>query len=150
MTENTVRIHVSRLPVTLHRNGKRWPLPYVTNLAHDDFVRARLSDTLHPGDILDLPFTITGIIVEIAVWPPTARETDRGWFTRKTCPYRIALQFSAFGTCPQCGTWAAHQVEIPEYQTWWDGLLTVDFPHRRYVLRTCIVCRNSWEQDEAQ
>ncbi|SLJ40586.1 Uncharacterised protein [Mycobacteroides abscessus subsp. abscessus] len=150
MTQQTVRTDDTTARITLHRSGKQWPLPYRTNLAHDDFVRARLADTLHPGDVLDLPFIVTSTIVEIAVWPPTARETDRCWFARKTHPYRITLQFHAFDSCPQCDTRAAHQVEIPEYETWWDGLPTTEFPHRRYVFRTCITCRNSWEQDEAQ
>lgn len=150
MTYRTVRLDDQTTPVALHRNGKKWPIPFRLNLAHDDFIRARLTDTLHPGDILDLPFNVTGTIVEIAVWPPKARDNDGHWFARKTHPYRIALQFHAFDTCPQCDTQAAHQVEIPEYETWWDSPLTAEFPHRRYVLRTCITCRNSWEQDEAQ
>ncbi|MBE5453455.1 hypothetical protein E3G52_000319 [Mycobacteroides abscessus] len=138
-------------PITLHRNDKQWPLPFETNRAANEFVRHKLYDTMHPGDVLDLPFRADGAVIEIGVWPPNARDgSDPHWFMRKTnpSPFRITLQFMAFDKCPHCGLYeSAHQVEVPEYETWVDDWQFMDFPHRRYVLRTCIACRNSWEQD---
>ncbi|WP_207552482.1 hypothetical protein [Mycobacteroides abscessus] len=56
------------------------------------------------------------------------------------------MVFNSFDTCPACATETVHLIEVPELErfcdTGWGGC-----PVRRYLLRTCITCANSWEQE---
>jgi len=139
-------------PVWLERNGKRWPLSFNLIYQKGELPTLNLPDTLHPGDRIELPGIATGrpAWVDVAVWPPNARQGDTGWFTRKTSPHRIPMVFNSFDTCPACATETVHHIEVPELEgfcdtDWgWGG-----YPVRRYVLRTCITCANSWEQEAA-
>ncbi|MFA4084298.1 hypothetical protein ONA92_21610 [Mycobacteroides salmoniphilum] len=138
--------------IWLERNGKRWPLPFELYYQKGELPTLNLIDTLHPGDRIELPGIATSrpAWVDVAVWPPNARQGDTGWFTRKTSPRRIPMVFNSFDTCPACATETVHHIEVPELDRFcdtdwsWGG-----YPVRRYVLRTCITCANSWEQEAA-
>lgn len=139
-------------PIWLERNGKRWPLPFSATYHEGELPTLALLDILHPGDRVELPSIATNrpARLDVAVWPPNAREAGSGWFRRKTYPYRIPMVFNSFDTCPACSTETVHHIEVPELEKFcdtdwgWEG-----YPVRRYVLRTCITCANSWEQEAA-
>ena len=138
---------VERYQMLLYRNGKQWPLPYEVVISHDAPIRCVVGDTLHPGDEVDLAPMWFPAAIDIRVWPPNARENSPDWFHRKTSPFRISIRFMGWVRCDLCGTEAGHHLTIPEYDTWVDDWEWVDFPQRRYVLRTCIICDHAWEQE---
>lgn len=136
--------------IWLERNGKRWPISFNLFYQKDELPTLVLLDTLHPGDRLELPGITTErpAWVDVGVWPPGAREGDSGWFIRKTHPYRIPMVFNSFDTCPACATETVHLIEVPELESFCDtGWGWGGYPARRYLLRTCITCANSWEQE---
>lgn len=55
------------------------------------------------------------------------------------------MVFFTAASCPHCDATELHDAEIPESRHW--PLTYLGIPWRRYVLRTCLVCESSWEQE---
>lgn len=105
--------------VTLHREGKQWTLPALTDRRRTWFV----VDRLWPGDRLVLPDCRPGVLIRGLV----------GFAAAMCVTWAVA-------TCPACAASAAHHIDIPDDN--YEGLSWA-------VIRTCITCDHSWLQEGA-
>lgn len=75
----------------------------------------------------------------------TFRQPGLPLIVKLQLPMNLSVRFSSLDTCPICRTADLHDAEIPDLHRWQFDYLGI--PWNCYVLRTCLVCQSSWEQE---
>lgn len=130
--------------------GRKGPLAFDTTWSAKDWMRLhRCNWTLEPGDVLSFPHEFDQAVVEVDVnaprlWSPWEQTIARHFPAYPITFGSVSVHFLVRQPCPTCGTNALHDAEMADMKGQ-DGALHL--LARRYVLRTCITCDDSWEQE---
>lgn len=127
------------------------PKPFGMDIRYSKGEYTELSNhswELAPGDVLSFPHEYTQAWVVVLVktvglwaqWDQMLARRFPGY--PMSCP-ALRLSFLMTATCPHCGTSGQHDAEMVDMPTTEDRTSIA----RRYVVRTCLTCDNSWEQE---
>lgn len=148
--EVTIVLKTGDSLVMASRDGRRpWPLAMDMTMRAKEFTELSNDvSELDPGDVLSFPHDVGQMWVSVKVkteglwaqWDRLLAARFPGY--PMSCP-ALRLTFAMVDTCPHCGTEGGHDAEMVDLPTT-ENRTTIA---RRYVVRTCLTCGNSWEQE---
>lgn len=137
-------LHDNPRLVELHRGGRVWPVPFDLTLRKGELEMWGFVDTFYADDRLTLAETPHPICLRLGVAEDRdALPADRLWFDRTHSPLVVGVSVFSRPPCPACATVASHHVDIPSVTR----ISVEEYFIRRFVVRTCIACDTSWQQE---
>ncbi|MCC9181132.1 MULTISPECIES: hypothetical protein [Mycolicibacterium] len=145
-----IRLEAGDSLVWVEHKGRRYPVAFDTTWSAKEWMRLHNCHwTFEPGDVLSFPHDFGQAVVEVRVkaprlWSPW-EETIARHFPAYPVEYGlVSVSFLVRQPCPTCGTDALHDAEMADHKGEEGALQRLA---KRYVLRTCITCDDSWEQE---